>query len=480
MRVFQVFPARTRGRFAALASSLIERGWRYAIVFLVLALAAVMGRAASFPIVALLVVAAAGLLLLREPRYGLLVLPAIALLVPFEIGTGTEVSLNLAVLSVPALAVLWLVQKLLSHEKIQLVPSRLNRSLIAFLLTAFFSLLRGNVMWDPAVPRPSNLFLVQLAQIAIYVFSFVSFWLMAALATDPAWLRRIAYAFVATGGFVVCVSLFLRGLPIGGLPNLARVWTAGLSLALALYDRRLKSWQRALLLLVVAETTIWLWFCQRSWYAGWVPALIAMGAIVWWHSSRSRWLIVLGVVLVIAAIGVPRLLQEINFEAEMDESGGSRLALWQSVIELASQSPLLGLGPAAYRHYHYLKPLTYKHITWFRPTVSAHNQFVDLFAQLGLLGVACYVWFLVEALLLTRKLYAKCTGFARGYCLAAAGALLGVVTADMFAANSLPFVYNVGFRGFRGSVLSWMLLGGLAVLENLSSQARTVNNSENS
>jgi hypothetical protein len=31
----------------------------------------------------------------------------------------------------------------------------------------------------------------------------------------------------------------------------------------------------------------------------------------------------------------------------------------------------------------------------------------------------------------------------------------------------LPFVYNVGFPGFRFSVFIWIFLGGLVILENL-------------
>jgi hypothetical protein len=478
MGVFQVFPARMRGRVVARASWLIEQWWRYGIVLLVLVSAAVMGRAASFTIIALLVAAAAGLLILREPRYGLLLLPAIALLVPFEIGTGTEVSLNLAVLAVPALTALWLVPRLLSHDKIQLATCRLNRPLIAFLLIVLFSLFRGNSMWDPAVPRPAHMIVIQLGQIGIYVLSFLSFWLTANSVVDPAWLRRIAYAVVATGGFVVSVLLFLRGLPIGGLFNLGGVWIVALSLALFLYDRQLKHWQRALLFLVLAETMVRLWFFGRDWYAGWVPPLATIGAIVWWHSSRSRWLIVLGVVLMVVVIGPFYLLEELNWEAEWESSGDSRLVMWKSVIELASQSPLLGLGPAAYRYYHYLKPLAYGGAMWFAPTISAHNMFVDLFAQLGLLGVVCYIWILVEGALLARKLYTKCTGFARGYALAMRGALIGVVLADMFAANFLPFVYNVGFQGFQASVLGWMLLGGLAVLENSDPKLQRVHAAE--
>jgi hypothetical protein len=107
-------------------------------------------------------------------------------------------------------------------------------------------------------------------------------------------------------------------------------------------------------------------------------------------------------------------------------------------------------------------------IYWMTPSISAHNQFVGLFAQVGLLGLGCYVWFLVEAAILSTRLIRRSSGFARVYALAMLGGLAGTIVADMIAATSLPFVYNVGFKGLRGSVLGWMLLGGLVVLENLS------------
>jgi hypothetical protein len=31
----------------------------------------------------------------------------------------------------------------------------------------------------------------------------------------------------------------------------------------------------------------------------------------------------------------------------------------------------------------------------------------------------------------------------------------------------LPFVYNIGFTGFRASVLAWLFLGGLISLEHV-------------
>jgi hypothetical protein len=31
----------------------------------------------------------------------------------------------------------------------------------------------------------------------------------------------------------------------------------------------------------------------------------------------------------------------------------------------------------------------------------------------------------------------------------------------------LPFVYNVGLAGFRGSVVAWLMLGGLVALDKI-------------
>jgi hypothetical protein len=38
----------------------------------------------------------------------------------------------------------------------------------------------------------------------------------------------------------------------------------------------------------------------------------------------------------------------------------------------------------------------------------------------------------------------------------------------------LPFVYNVGFGGFRASVLGWLFMGGLVALEQMTA-AQTPN-----
>ncbi len=55
--------------------------------------------------------------------------------------------------------------------------------------------------------------------------------------------------------------------------------------------------------------------------------------------------------------------------------------------------------------------------------------------------------------------------FAEGYVnsmlAAGAAALVIMLLADWI----LPFVYNIGFEGFQASILLWIFLGGLTVLD---------------
>jgi hypothetical protein len=112
---------------------------------------------------------------------------------------------------------------------------------------------------------------------------------------------------------------------------------------------------------------------------------------------------------------------------------------------------------------------------------NSHNQYVDIVAQTGLLGLACFLWFAWEAGWLGSRLRARVPeGFAQAYVYGALGGLVGMLVAGMLADWVLPFVYNIGLAGFRASVLGWLFLGGLLSLEQIAELGRTeVNASTN-
>ena len=110
----------------------------------------------------------------RRPVLALGATIAAALLVPMQFGTGREVSLNLATLLVPATAALWFLI-MVRRRDVRLPWSRTTTPLLLFMLFPLLSLLVGSAYWDPTVPRPSNLLIVQLGQWGIFVFSALAF-----------------------------------------------------------------------------------------------------------------------------------------------------------------------------------------------------------------------------------------------------------------------------------------------------------------
>ena len=156
-------------------------------------------------------------------------------------------------------------------------------------------------------------------------------------------------------------------------------------------------------------------------------------------------------------------------DVEWRVSGGSRLALIERVVDVTMRNPITGLGPAAYRPYTRMQPLAYGYSLWQEPLVNSHNNYVDIFSQTGVIGLALFLWFMAEVALLAWRLRKRYrAGFLSGYVNGILAAWAGIMVAMMFLDWFLPFVYNVGFPGFQASVLVWLFFGGLVALEKLA------------
>jgi O-antigen ligase len=104
--------------------------------------------------------------------------------------------------------------------------------------------------------------------------------------------------------------------------------------------------------------------------------------------------------------------------------------------------------------------------------VNSHNNWVDLFAQFGIVGLSLFVWLAIEIAYLGIKLRRTfANGFEAGYTNSMLAAWLAALVLMLFADWILPFVYNIGFPGFQASVLLWLFLGGLVVLEHSKARA---------
>lgn len=451
-----------------------SRLWIWVAVIVILLATAWSGYSGSL-LLAILFVAGIGMVvLLQRPVLGLLALVFASSAVRWDVGTGSEVFLTLPTLLVPALLGLWLL-KMMRQRMWNFVPSRTNRPLVLFLLAGLLSLLAGNVFWDPAVPRSGSFLIVQLGQWSIFAFSAGAFWLAGNLVRDEVWLRRLVFFFLVVGGIVLILAalpstrtlvIHRLGYGMGQAPFLLLL--AAVAGGQLLFNRQLAAGWRLFLLTVLGAEAVFVFFVFRDIVSYMVGVIAAAGALVWLRWPRLRWPVVILVLLLLATGLLTSAVYEFaGGEEEWLESGGSRLVLIRRVIEVSMRNPITGLGPAAYRRYAAMKPLAYEGALWIVPTVNSHNNYVDLFSQLGLLGLGLFFWFAVEVTRLGFRVRARyTTGFAAGYANAILAVWAGSLALMAFADWILPFVYNIGFRGFDASVLVWLFLGGLVALDS--------------
>ena len=276
------------------------------VAFAVILFAAILGAQASMRWMALLVLGLGVLVLLQKPVLGLFALIVAALLVPMEFKTGTDVSLNLATLLVPALLVLWLLT-MVRQRNVHLLPSRTTAPLMLFLLAGLVSLLIGNAYWDPIVPRSSNFWIVQLAQWAIFAFSAGAFLLTGNTIKNEAWLRRLTYAFLLLAGTFAILDIMLgaqflanRFATIALIRTPFWILLAALAGGQLLFNPRLSFAWRAFMVLSLVGVVVYA-FLQQEATSNWVGVAAVAGVLVWLRWPRLRWPIVVFVVVLAAA-----------------------------------------------------------------------------------------------------------------------------------------------------------------------------------
>ena len=410
------------------------------------------------------------LALLWRPHWVLGLLIATALLLPLEFGTGTAVAINGAVMMVPAALVVWIVD-MVRRRGLSWATAAANRPLALFLLAGVLSLVAGNMLWDPAVPRPANLGLVQWAQWGVFALSGLAFWLMGNMVEDEAALRVLTWSFMGVGGTMALLRTIRWFWPLGwsiGTMGLYRApfWVLLASMAggQLIHNRPLKAGQRAFLICVLVAVLYYAGVMERRSTSTWLGVALALGVLLWMRFPKLGWGALIAVLLLSPIVG--RLVYEFaGGAAKWDESGGSRLVLIGRVVGVAMRNPITGLGPASYRSYAAVEPLAYQGALWLDPLVSSHNNYADLFAHVGLLGLSLFAWFIVALARLNARLCRTYeSGFLRGYVCGVAASLVASLVIMLLADWVLPFVYNIGFEGFQASVLLWLFWGGLVAI----------------
>jgi O-antigen ligase len=362
---------------------------------------------------------------------------------------------------------LWLLNMLL-HREARLLRSRPITPLLAFVGVTIVAFAAGTQPW--LIFAETAPLAAQAGGLAMIVLSAGAFLLVAHQIRDERWLQWLTWAFLILGGLYVAGALTRDGgrftgrlFQRGADGSLFWTWLVALAFSQAIFNRHLNLvWRLFLAGIIVAVFYIRL-IQAPGWTSGWLPPMLTI--IVTLLVGAPRLGLLAALAGSAAVMSSPDESLTLLMSGDNEYSKTTRLEAWSILAEiLKSSNPILGLGPANYYWYTPLMPIEGYYVKF-----NSHNNYVDIAAQTGLLGLACFLWFAAAIGWLGWRLRSRVPpGFSRAYVFGALGGLAGTLIAAMLGDWVLPFVYNVGFDGFRASVLGWLFLGGLVSLERIA------------
>jgi O-antigen ligase len=410
------------------------------------------------------------LFFMKNPGIGFPIIAVSSLLIPFAISTGTQTRINITLLLVMLLLASWLVKMLVFDKLFSVLPSRAIYAALAFSLSVLLSFGFGQLPWYPT--KAASLF-AQLGQVLLMVMSAGAFILSASRLTSSRWLKWMVFSFIILGGiYAIGFSvpslrqyvnrIFQRAV----LDSMFWTWLAVLSFGQAWLNTKLKPSIRGLFALVSAASIYTVLVTKQSWVSGWFPTAIGIFLMLFLKKPKFA---VVSAFLFIAAISIRfQLIQNYLFVGDNEYSLLTRVEAWKILFEIIGQNPVFGVGPANYYFY-----TPFYNILGYSVKFNSHNNYIDLLAQVGLLGTGTFIWWLVEIArtgfnLIKREL----EPFEHAYAISALGGLAATLVAAFLGDWIIPFIYNVGMDGFRSSGLAWIFMGALVFLQFKTSKFR--------
>jgi len=247
--------------------------------------------------------------------------------------------------------------------------------------------------------------------------------------------------FLLFGRFMRAYGTFEQPNPYGGYLGLTLPLAASLAVEPRSWAGRLAA-LTALLLMGVALVMSW----SRGAWLGFAAALLAIAM------ARGRWTAILaggamGLLVVALVLNSAHLLPSILAQrfaglsayftmpdvtaAEVTEANYAlveRVAHWQAAIRMWADRPWLGVGVGNYAEVYPAYALPH----WPDPLGHAHNTYLNMGAEAGLVGVVCYLIFCTSALWQALRAIQSTNGLPRAMALGTLGALAHLGIHSMF------------------------------------------------
>ncbi|MEJ2148063.1 MAG: O-antigen ligase family protein [Chloroflexota bacterium] len=401
------------------------------------------------------------LMALGQLEYGVLAILLTAAFVRFSLPTGTQSRIVMSLVVTAFFIVLWIAQVLVRDERLRLKSLPTSVPLLAFISTTVFSYVWGNAFRDPLVVVWSTWPVVQLGGMAVMVLLPGAFLLTINSICEIRWLKLLCWLMIFIGVLSLAAYLLRIELPFLNTGGLFSLWFVSLTYAQALFNKKLPSWLRLVLLGSVGAWIYIYFIIHITWLSGWLPPLIALGTITFLKSKRLSLIFVL---LLAIYVGLNwNYYTSTVLTAEANESGYTRLAAWRQNWQVTGKHLLFGTGPAGYAAYY---------MSYF-PTkaMATHSNYIDILSQTGIVGLFFFLWFFGALGWTGYRLSLRLKGsanFSEGLANATLAGWVGCIVAMGLGDWLFPFVYTQTIAGFDYAVYSWILLGGMLALANMS------------
>lgn len=374
----------------------------------------------------------------------------------FEV-PGINVQFNVAAFAIPLIGIMWFGLRLCSDGFARLLsgPGLAFASLIG---VGIFSIAANADRLEPTHA---------LAGLSLYAINALAFFIAsdAMKGSLPTALRRLHWflgAAAAAGAVTIVWSavnflasdrtlwksnMISAGMGVG---NLSLFCTVGLMVSLACAacsSRRRSSLIYGAIALGFASALIFSW--SRAWFIG---AFVGVAVVLGVRSRVALACYLLLVVLI--AVLSPTLVfavQSLYSERVIPETY-NRFGIWTDGLRIGMENPAMGVGLSGYEAY-----AGYDSHRFF---ASAHNVYIQTFAEVGIVGLlallAIFVLILREAWGLYRESEIP---LVRSLALAVVGLIPAIMVGGMFGHDVMASFSNGELTFVRGSFYLWFLAG---------------------
>jgi O-antigen ligase len=425
------------------------------------------------PVLVPLLAATGAAVALSRPRAAVLLWIALAATtVPMPLLSVRSTHVHFASAYLALLLLLWCA-RMARRRRWGIAPSRLNLPLLTLAAAAVLSSLLGDAFYDPDVTAAHASLAVRVYAAALVVLSAGAAVVVADQLNDVGALRWM-YRIVLGAGLLFVVAPLLPFPLYTDQPSWwPLVLAHGLALTYAriLCDRSWPVWTKTLGGVVIAAASARLILPQLlhpeqggQWLAGWIAVTVPLLVItlVW-----SRKIVAFGVVpaaLVAAYFYLQPVVERARFEG-----AAYRIAVWIDAGRLMLLRPFFGVGPGNYPDYVSVYGVRLDPYAIPQDLVtSAHGDYQQVAAEMGLVGLVALLWVLIEALVLGWRLYRSLEApFPRAFTLGVIGSVAGMSVASVVGDYLIPAYHNGGHTSFCTTIYTWMMIGALMAIESM-------------